>query len=917
MFLKSASLTTVLLCLVVMNTLEASKSPMHAPVMQSRQSQYPGSTLTVPTTSGLLHGAKQTLNIGNNSVYKFLSVPYAEPPTGALRFKRPVELAKDRMLVSVDASKFGKTCPQYRHLARFISPLLNLDTEHQTSEDCLHLNIFVPSSIGNVDTTNGNKFEATRQLPVIVWIPGEGFDFADARQFDGSYLAHKTQSIVVTVQYRVGVLGFLSAPQFGITGNMGIHDQIMALRWIRKNIGAFGGDAERTTLMGRFSGSMTISAMITAPKHDIIKMDGQTLFNRVILLSGVAVNDWIIEQNQDEKFKGLQEAAVDNEYCLSAEMNDISCLRNMPVDRLLAIAGYGWKLVIDNELIDQTGPIEAIKKNQFASQIEGVLIGETGAEGTLCLYRHMLNRNSNYAKLIEEGRLTTADLNEIIRDDSLTYFKYNVSESNPMQIALETIVGDASTLIRQEGSGRSKLRDSYLDACSSYMVKSHANRFKRNLLARNQLSEKTVGSRPVEVFHYELKYKPTFSLAPDYIKTAAHGDDIPLIFGLVYSQPKSSINEADLLVTQKMMAYIGNFVHGNHPLLHQHPSIDSSVKTNDNETVSMDESEFNGTESTSTVVPSLSGRTWSSENQVYPIDFNENDYNELSNSQNRAQNSYIAASSTTNDTNGLTRGSKSTHSKDEHSNLRVIVIESPRWTSNGLGSETKTVPIVDIVEQRSQSFVEEPVHQYDGQITRSQRLLELHRQTLEDNSWIHHSSQRNQLNLNPMLSSQVQQLAQLAPQAARQQVTTNSFNESSFMTVLLLSACIVIFALMSFCFVLSLILFRCNFATHQNINTNKNAQQFASSSSSCNICDDSQGGSIDAVLGANKKDNRGFCNVFAKLRNHNNPMTTQPQTQLQCTTSTSAPHHHQQTGNPVELVLHQRVENGTNHQQGH
>lgn len=831
--------------------------------------------INVQTTSGLLLGPKEPTSVGNSSVYKFLSVPYAKAPIDSLRFKRPVELNEDQV---IDATKFGKTCPQFRHLTQFISPLLNIDNEHQTSEDCLHLNIFVPSTVATIEQMN--RLEPNKQVPVIVWIPGEGFDFADARQFDGTHLAYKTQSIVVTVQYRVGVLGFLHAPKLGIQGNMGIHDQIMALRWVKRNIAAFGGDSDRVTLMGRFSGSMSISAMITAPKQDLIKLNGESLFNRVAMLSGLAVSDWIIDSHQEERADQLEENSLERGLCNTTQIDQKTCLQDMPIDQLLPLADYGWRLVVDNELIGQLSPIEAVKKNQFAAHLDGVLIGETGMEGTLCLYRHMLDtRNNNYAQLIEEDRLTTNDLYDIIRDDSATYFKYNLTKSAPIQIALEALAEDSSRTGSELDLGSStKLREKYLNACSSYMIKLHSNNFKKNIVARNHFTNNRMNSnrKPVEVFHYELRYKPTFSLAPEYIKTAAHGDDIPLIFGLVYNKHPRAINDEDLMMTRKMMAMLGNFVHGNNPLLHQHATIDS-YKNNENETTSLDDIESGPSVPFEAPASSLTKRSWSNEGQIYAVELNESDLNELkARSHNQAQPTGANYSSDIEATNNNNNRETKLYLKGDKTSIRVIVVEGP--------FAVNAVPVEQQGDLRGPQTSEESQLQYDGQITKSQRLLEHHRQQMfEDNLW----SQRR--------GSQLQQ--QSFHNQQQQQPQQTLFNESSFMTMLVFSVCIMIFTLISICLCLFLLIIR---------NTNaKGIQHSASpSSSSCNICDDSHGDKMDSVLDSNRKENRSFNNVFAKLKNHSrihSSRLSQPQT---CASASVK----ELSNNAIE-TLHQRPEN--------
>jgi len=899
--MDARSLATLAMVLLAAGQLEASLLALARSQRTQNNtntaSQDQDAPVGVQTSSGLLRGAKQSLSSGNSSVYKFLSVPYAEAPVGALRFQRPVEL-RGHESAELDASKFGKTCPQYRHLTRFISPLLNVDSEHQTSEDCLHLSLYVPASVGSLE--NG-RLEPNKRLPVIVWIPGEGFDFADARQFDATHLAHKTQSIVVSVQYRVGVLGFLYEPERNIMGNMGLHDQIMALKWVRKNIGAFGGDSERVTLMGRFSGSMSISAIMTAPNQELIKWNGQLLFNRVALLSGIAVNDWIIDSQQAARTRQLEESALSEGLCSQAQVQNATCLQAMPVSKLLAISGYGWRLVPDNELVGQLAPVDAIENNQLAPELEAILVGETGTEGTLCLYRHMLeSRNNNYAQLIEENRLSVEDLYEMIRYDSQTYFKYNLTKSNPIQSTLESLVEESSKLNlgEQEPSG-SRLRDKYLNACSSYMVKSHSHRLKRNVIARNdQLVEMRANSnsrKPVEIHHYELRYKPSFSLAPDYIRTAAHGDDVPLIFGLIYNQPRREINDADLVMTRKIMAYIGNFVHGNNPLLCQHPSVstkhESGAKLNENETTitSMDEDEPAGFSEVQSQTQSYTKRSWSSEGQVNLIDLSESELTEMNSPSVRSQTQPASPATSYTDNNSYASDAKEPRNY-VRSNVRVILVDGPQFNSL---VDSRAQAMSDLMELRG-GQPEEQGHIWE-QMTRSQRLQELSRQqkhSVDDNVW---NQVSRRIGSNLALAHQQHQ--------AQPAATMTLVNESSFMTLLMFISCIVIFGLMSLSLGLCLVLIR------SNSDASKSIRHFtSSSSSSCNICEDSQGGSMDAVLNANRKDGREFSNVFAKLRHQPKSIATSHPCDSQCSSASNR----RQTNSPVDLALHQRIETSAN-----
>lgn len=743
-------------------------------------------TKTVQTSSGLLVGVEsKPEHASYQTVIKFLGVPYARPPTGQLRFKRPVELPGEQSAQLVDATKFGPTCPQHRHLVRFISPLLNLDQEHTISEDCLQLNLFVPSpSLDKLNGTSGME-EQQKLLPVIVWIPGEGFDFADARQFDGSQLALRTRSIVVTVQYRVGVFGLLDAPELGIDGNQAVHDQLMALRWVSQNIGAFGGDRDRVTAMGRFTGAMSISTMLTAPNQELVTRrtsDGEqvALFQRAILTSGIAVDDWIIVDNQRAKMQQVLEEARSKYLCDAASERPLDCLQSLPMTELLEISGYKWRLVRDNQLVsDKGGPIEILRKGPQSNNfrlpqgVEAIMLGETGAEGTLCLFRHLLMSGQNErARIIEEDQLTSEHLNELIRDDLATYFSYN-SSNQALEMALDALV-DTSTMLKSSAPGQ--LRQRYLDACSSYMVRSHNQRFKRHL-------QQAVHGH-LQLDHYQLRYKPSFSLAPDYIETAAHGDDVPLIFGLVYNQPEAKAD--DLAMTQKMLAYIGDFVHGKR----QRRAAKSQAESEPGQMKLLDVSRADGDESERT---SLEKR---------PL------------------------------------------ADGPFQRARLVLVEPVLELASG--------------ERQAETRPKQQVASQDNSpATRSQKLLELHRQ----------------------------QQALYGPGANNELSTAT---ETSLATALLLAASIVILALMSVCVVLSVLVVRYNALVQRHDGVggreasamgarHKRSLQF-NSSSTCNICDDSQGSSIDAVLSQQasaKKSEHAFCSVFAKLK-HNHHQSAAP-----------------------------------------
>ncbi|XP_054166216.1 cholinesterase-like [Oppia nitens] len=202
----------------------------------------------------------QLVDVLNTTVRQFLNIPYAEPPVGPLRFGHSVPLSKPKPNI-IDGTKRGNLCYQ--------SP----DThDPYESEDCLVLNIWTP----NAKTKSNIK-----PKPVMFWLYGGGLNTGSifGGLYDGHRLAATQDVIVVTANYRLGKLGFLYGADNSAPGNAGLSDQIMALRWIRDNIQAFGGDRDRVTVFGQSAGSRSISALIVSP-------ESKGLFRRVILESG-------------------------------------------------------------------------------------------------------------------------------------------------------------------------------------------------------------------------------------------------------------------------------------------------------------------------------------------------------------------------------------------------------------------------------------------------------------------------------------------------------------------------------------------------------------------------------------------------------------------------------------------------------
>ena len=225
--------------------------------------------MTVQTTKGLIEGVLE------NGCRVFKGVPYAKPPVGELRFHAPVEM--DPWEGVREAKEFRAVCPQLGQepgTMYSIEFYENPDFMPAHSEDCLYLNVWTPDEV-----VEGEK------LPVAFWIHGGAFmnGFGSELEFDGAAFA-KRGVILVTINYRLGVWGFLNHPwlaeeQDGHGGNYGILDQIAALKWVRENIAAFGGDPDRITVFGQSAGAMSTQTLLSSPLT-------KGMIHRAILQSG-------------------------------------------------------------------------------------------------------------------------------------------------------------------------------------------------------------------------------------------------------------------------------------------------------------------------------------------------------------------------------------------------------------------------------------------------------------------------------------------------------------------------------------------------------------------------------------------------------------------------------------------------------
>ena len=285
------------------------------------------------------------------SMHAFLGIPYAAAPVGNLRWQPPRPHAPWNE--PLDASSFGDHCPQ--------PP--SLTSRPSVTEDCLFLNVFTPrrehgrdwgghggeGHDGDDRDGRGDRHDGRdeRGRPVMVWIFGGGLTTGESDDYDPVRLVNEG-AIVVTFNYRLGVLGFLAHPALSaesphrVSGNYGLLDQQFALRWVRRNIASFGGDPDNVTIFGLSAGGLSVHAQLASP--------GATgLFRRAIVQSGA----YSLGQPTLADAQAFGAVVAGQAGCATA-----ACLRALPVTTILALQDTafpnGMLPVVDGKTLPQS-----------------------------------------------------------------------------------------------------------------------------------------------------------------------------------------------------------------------------------------------------------------------------------------------------------------------------------------------------------------------------------------------------------------------------------------------------------------------------------------------------------------------------------------------------------------------------------
>ncbi|XP_061854620.1 neuroligin-4, X-linked isoform X2 [Colius striatus] len=489
------------------------------------QAQYP----IVTTNYGKIRGLRTPLpNEILGPVEQYLGVPYASPPTGERRFQPPEPPSSWTGVRN--ATQFAAVCPQYLDERSLLNDMLpvwftaNLDTVvtyvQDQNEDCLYLNIYVPTE-DDIHDQNSKK-------PVMVYIHGGSYMEGTGNMIDGSILASYGNVIVITLNYRLGVLGFLSTGDQAAKGNYGLLDQIQALRWIEENIGSFGGDPKRVTIFGSGAGASCVS-LLTLSHYS------EGLFQKAIIQSGTALSSWAVNY-QPAKYTRI---LADKVGCDMLDTTDlVECLRNK-----------NYKELIQQTITPATYHIA------FGPVIDGDVIPDDPQilmeQGEFLNYDIMLGVNQGEGLKFVDGIVDN--------EDGVSPNDFDFSVSN----FVDNLYGYPE--------GKDTLRETIKFMYTDWADKENPETRRKTLVALftdHQWVAPAVATADLHAqygsptYFYAFYHHCQSEMKPSWADSA-HGDEVPYVFGIPMIGPTELFNcnfsKNDVMLSAVVMTYWTNF----------------------------------------------------------------------------------------------------------------------------------------------------------------------------------------------------------------------------------------------------------------------------------------------------------------------------------------------------------------------
>ncbi|CAD6185212.1 unnamed protein product [Caenorhabditis auriculariae] len=464
-------------------------------------------------------------------VTQYLGIPFAEPPIGDLRFRKP--RPKKPWRTPFNATSQPNSCIQSSdtYFGDFYGAAMwNANTE--MSEDCLYLNVFVPG-----------KTDPSKKLAVMVWVFGGGFwsGTSTLDVYDGRIFSAEENIILVSMNYRVSIFGFLYMDRPEAPGNMGLWDQLMALKWIHKNIDLFGGDPTRITLFGESAGAASVNMHMLSSRS-------APYFERAVLQSGSATAPWAIEP---------REVALARSVVM---FNAMKCgnmsLQHPDYDRILECF-----LRADSELIreNEWAPVREFADFPWVPVIDGDFLVESASTS-------LKQGNFKKTQLLAGSNL----------DESIYFITYQLPNIFPVKdmFTKKDFVPDRSTWLKAIGDllprqmmkcqlTMAAILHEYEPADLPVMPQDWMNAMDKMLgdyhftcnVNEMALAHSKHGG---DTYYYYFTHRATAQTWPDWMGVL-HGYEINFIFGEPYNQKRFNYTDAERELSSRFMRYWANF----------------------------------------------------------------------------------------------------------------------------------------------------------------------------------------------------------------------------------------------------------------------------------------------------------------------------------------------------------------------
>ncbi|KAJ8923394.1 hypothetical protein NQ315_001952 [Exocentrus adspersus] len=459
--------------------------------------------------------------VDNSTYYAFQEIPYAAPPVGELRFKEPVAPEKWEDVLNTTGNT--KICYQSGDLYEVYEGL----TE---TEDCLYLNVYTTLKPGDDTET---------PLPVLVWIHGGGFatQSGASQLFNPELFVHH-KVIIVTINYRLGALGFLTTEDGVIPGNLGLKDQHFALQWVKKNINLFGGDPEKITIAGESAGGVSVGLQLISSRN-------KDLFRGAIIQSATAL--CVFSHQDNARFYAFELGksldpdfdSDDSEELLkllqNASASDINNNTLTPASGketdIVEGEGLIWAPVIEKKDLEGallTGPFHEDVRDGNINQVP-VILGFNSEEETF-FWRNDDSLPAKYAKYLD------SDLSNLIRN------KFNMTKENKL-------------------TAGKRLREIYTDGSFEDDLGAVVKFFSDEQFTTPMTRHAKLQSYHTDVYLYQFSHKGKLGGQANVevagVRGVGHAEDIPYFWGQNSEEPN---DEDDEMTRHRLLTLWTNFV---------------------------------------------------------------------------------------------------------------------------------------------------------------------------------------------------------------------------------------------------------------------------------------------------------------------------------------------------------------------